>query len=119
MKHGTQALIALYTMPPKRQLAYIKELAQKKKKEAEKNVVLVVFEDKSTEGSWISENNTLQYKDLDWKRDSAFEDNVEMTDDDEEILNVNAFDILMKAAQDSSNFQSYKLPYVCGPELSK
>ena len=42
-----------------------------------------------------------------------------MTDDDEEIINANAFDVLMKAAQDSSNFDTHKLPYSRGPELSK
>ena len=42
-----------------------------------------------------------------------------MTDDDDEMLNVNAFDILLKAAQDSSNFKKHKLPYSRGPELSK
>lgn len=106
-------------MPPKRQRAHIKELAQKKKREAEKDAVSVVFEDESTEGSWVPENDTLEYRDFDWERDSASEDDVEMTDDDEKILDVNAFDILMKAAQDSSNFENHKLSYVRGPELSK
>ncbi len=41
-----------------------------------------------------------------------------MTDDDEDILDVDAFTKLMKAAQDSSNFESHKTPFLRGPHLS-
>ena len=38
-----------------------------------------------------------------------------MIDDDKNIINVNAFDILMKAA--SKNFENSKIPYLHSPEL--
>ena len=52
--------------------------------------------------------------------DSDSEDDVEMTEDDEDVLDIdaftklmhlNAFTKLMKAAQDSSNFESHKTTF--------
>ena len=106
-------------MPPKGQLAHIKELAQWKKKEAKSGVETIMFEDESTEKSWIPENDTSQQRNQDWEKESDSEDDVEMTDDDNEMLNVNAFDILLNAARDSSNFKKHKLPYSRNPELSE
>lgn len=42
-----------------------------------------------------------------------------MTDDDDKMLNVNAFDILLKAAQDFSNFKKHKLFYLSSFKLSE
>ena len=41
-----------------------------------------------------------------------------MTDNDEDVLDINAFTKLIRATQDSSNFESYKTPFSYGPYLS-
>ena len=112
-------------MPPKRQLAYLKEartLAMLRKIEA-KNDTLVnnesfLFKDRSTEDLCGSENNTSYHKDFEWEGDDEFEDDVEMTDDDEDILDMDAFTKLLRAGQDSSNFESHKIPFLRSPHLS-
>ena len=44
----------------------------------------------------VSDKVTIQYGDLDWEYDCDFEDDVEMTDDDEDILDMDAFTKLIK-----------------------
>ncbi len=112
-------------MPPKRQLSHLKEdkkLAKQRKLEVKNNILeedaFVVFEDESIESSRVSEKVGPQYRDLDWEDNSDSEDDVEVTDDDENILDVDAFTKLMKALQDSSNFKSHKTPFLHGPHIS-
>ena len=76
------------------------------------------MEDESIEGLWVAENNTSYYKDFDWKKNSDFEDNVEMTDDNEDVLDINAFTKLLKFAQDSNNFESHKTSFLRDPHFS-
>ena len=73
-----------------------------------------LFKDESTEGSWIPENNTSCHKDYDWE-----EDDVEITDNDEDVLDIDAFTKLLKAAQDSTSFETHRTPFLCGPNLFK
>lgn len=112
-------------MPPKRQLSHLKEarkLAKQRKIEIKNDILKedasFLFEDESIGGSWVSEKVITQYGNLDWEDDSDSEDDVEMTDDDEDIFDVDAFTKLMKAAQDSSNFESHKTPFLRGAHLS-
>lgn len=81
-------------MPPKRQLVHLIEaraLAKQRKLDARDSIVAVTFEDEATEGSWTPGIETSECRNLDWKEDSASEDDVEMTDDDEDVINANAF----------------------------
>lgn len=41
-----------------------------------------------------------------------------MTDKNDDVLDFNAFNLLMKAAWDLDNFNSHKFSYIQGPELS-
>ncbi len=59
-----------------------------------------------------------QYENLDWEDDSNSENNVEMVDDNEDILDIDVYTKLMKAAQDSSIFESHKTQFLCNPHLS-
>ena len=109
----------------KRQPSHLKEakkLAKQRKLEIKNNILKedasVLFEDKSIGGSQISEKVITQYGDLDWEDDSDFEDNVEMTDDNKDIFNMDTFIKLIKAAQDSSNFESHKTLFLHGFHLS-
>ena len=43
---------------------------------------------------------------------------MEVTDDDEDVLDIEAFTKLLKAAQNSSNFESYKILFLHGPHCS-
>lgn len=43
---------------------------------------------------------------------------MEMTNNDKNVLDIDAFTKLLRAAQDSSNFKSYKTPFLRGPYLS-
>lgn len=113
-------------MPPKRQFTHLKEakkLAKLRKIEARSETLVgdtsFLFEDESTEGSWIPENNTSGHKDYDWEEDDESEDDVEITDDDEDVLDLDAFTKLLRAAQDSSKFESHQTPFLRGPHLSK
>ena len=67
-----------------------------------------LLEDESTKDLWIPGNNTSCYKDFDWEEDSDSEDDVEMIDDNENVLDINAFTKLLRVAQNSSNFESHK-----------
>ena len=112
-------------MPPKRQLSHLKEvikLAKQKKLEIKNNILKgdasILFEDKLIEGSQVSEKFITQYEDLDWKDDSDSKDDIEMANNDKDIFNVDAFTKLMKAAQDSSKFESHKTPFLHGFHFS-
>ena len=106
-------------MLPKRQLAHLIEarvIAKQRKINIKNSITSVTFEDKAIESSWIPKNELSARKNLDWKEDSAFDDDVVMIDDDKNIINVNAFDILMKAA--FKNFESSKILDLRSLELS-
>ena len=111
-------------MPLKRQLTHLKKARKlaKLRKIGDKSETLIedtsfLLKDESTEGSWLPGNNTSCHKDFDWEEDSNSEDDVEMTDDDEDVLDINAFTKLLRAAQDSSNFESHKTPFLRGFHL--
>ena len=55
---------------------------------------------------------------MDWEKNSDFENDVEMTDDDEDVLDIDTFNKLMKEAQDPSNFESHKALFLHGSLLS-
>ena len=112
-------------MPPKRQFTHLKvarELAKHRKIEVKSDILTkdtsVLLEDESTEGSWVPEKDTPQHRNLNWEEDRDSEDDVEMTDDDEDVLDIDAFAKLLRAAQDSRNFESHKTPFLRGPHLS-
>lgn len=50
---------------------------------------------------------------MDWEDDSNFEDDVEIIDDNKDIFNVDTFTKLMKVVQDFSNFENYKILFLC------
>ena len=110
-------------MPPKKLLAHLvraRDLAKQKKREIGDATItnIVALKDKSRERSWTPENDRFWHENSDWEESSASEDDIEMTDKDNDDLNFNAFSVLMKAAQDSKNFDSHKFSYSQGPELS-
>lgn len=70
------------------------------------------------EGSYISKKVITQYDDFDWVDNSNFEDDFEITDNDKDIFNVDAFIKLMKATHNSSNFKSYKILFLRNFHLS-
>lgn len=77
-----------------------------------------LFEDESIESSWISENHLLYYKDFDWEKDSNFEDNLEITDNIKDVLDINIFIKLLRVVQNSINFENYKILFLHGPYFS-
>lgn len=91
-------------MPLKRQLTYLKEVRKlaKLRKIEDKSETLVEnkyfsLEDESIEDSWVLKNNISYYKDFDYEENSDFEDNMEMIDNDEEVLDIDTFNKLLKA----------------------
>ena len=84
-------------MPTKRQLTHLKQARKLAKlgKIEDKSETLVkntsfLLENKSTEYSWVSGNNTSCHKDFDWEENSNSED--------EDVLDIDAFTKLLKAA---------------------
>lgn len=73
-----------------------------------------LFKDESIKDLCRSENNTSYCKDFDGE-----EDDIEMTDNDEDILDIDTFIKLLRAGQDSTNFKYYRILYLCNPHLSK
>lgn len=111
-------------MPPKRPLSYLKKgrkLAKQKKLEIKNDIpkedISILFENKSIGGSWVSKKVITQYGDLDWDNDINFENDVEMSDNDKDIFDVDTFIKLLKIVQDSSNFESHKIPFLHGLHL--
>ena len=64
------------------------------------------------------ENDKFWQKNSDWEENNTSEDNIEMTDEDNDNLNSNAFNILIKIAQNFKNFDSHKFAYFWGLKLS-
>ena len=60
------------------------------------------------ESLWVSRNNTPCHQDFDQEVDSDFKDNIKITNDDKNILDINIFTKLLKIAQDLSNFETHK-----------
>lgn len=79
---------------------------------------MVLFEDEVIEGSYISKKVIIQYEDFDWDDNSNFEDDFEITDNNKDIFNVDAFIKLMKATHNSGNFKSYKILFLHSFHLS-
>ena len=112
-------------MPPKRQLTHLKKAKKlaKLRKIEDKSETLIkdisfLLEYESIEGLWVSGNNTSCHKDFDLKKDSGSEDDVEITDNNEDVLDIDAFTKLLKVAQNSSNFESHKTLFLHGSHLS-
>lgn len=113
-------------MPPKRRLAHLKENSKSIAKRrlhsrlaCSQDENFLTFEDKSTEGSWVPEKEKLMHKDMmNEEDDSDSEEDVEITDDDGDMLDTDAFSKLLRAAQDSKNFDSLKIPFQRGPFFS-
>ena len=76
-----------------------------------------LFEDESTEDLYRSENKTSYHKDFNWEKYDESEDYVEMTDDNKDILDIDAFTKLLRADQNLSNFENNKIPFLRNPHL--
>lgn len=112
-------------MPLKRQLTHLEEdkkLVKLKKIEVTNKTLIenisFLFKDGFTKGSCVFENSILYHKNFDKKEDSKTEDDVEMTDNDEEVLDKDTFTKLLKVAQDTNNFESHKTLFLCGSHFS-
>lgn len=97
----------------KKQLTLLKKakkLAKLGKIEAKSQTLIentfYLFKDEFTETLLVPGNNISYYKNLVIKRECDSEDDVEMTNNNKNVLNINAFTKLLKVAQNSSNFES-------------
>lgn len=109
-------------MLPKQQLSYLEEvrkLTKQKRFEIKNNILkedtYVLFEDKLIEDSQILKKVISKYEDLDWKNNSDFENDVEMTNNDEDTLDIDIFTKLIKTVQGFSNFESHKILFLHSP----
>lgn len=77
------------------------KLAKLKKIEAKNNTLVnnksFLFEDEFMKDLFRFEKNISYLKDYDWKEDDKSKDNVEMTDDNKDILDIDTFTKLLKA----------------------
>ena len=55
---------------------------------------------------------------MDWEDNSDSKDNIEMTDDNENVLAIDTFIKLIKVAQNPNNFEIYKLLFLRDPLFS-
>ena len=92
-------------MPLKRQFIHLKEmkkLAKQKKFEVKSDILIedtsILLKNESTKSLLVPEKDTPQYRDLDWEKNSDSKDNLEMIDDNKNILDINAFTKLIRAA---------------------
>lgn len=110
-------------MPRKKQLAYLKQASEvaKKKREEKKNSPQKVeesaplfLEDESTKNLWQQKKEEKSYlhSDLEDEELEEEKDNIEMTDNNKNTLNEDAFAKLLGAARDSRNFKTYKIAYI-------
>ena len=53
------------------------------------------------------------------KKNINFEDNMEITDDNKNVLDINTFTKFLKAVQDSSNLESHKTLFLYSVHLFK
>ena len=113
-------------MSPKKQFTHLKEtrkLAKFRKIEVKSEILVedtfFLFEDESTKGSWMPENNTSCHKDYDWEEDDESTDDMEMTDDDKDVLDMDLFTKLFKVTQDLSRFKNHQTLFLNGPHLFK
>lgn len=91
-------------MQPKRQFVYLKEVKKlaKLRKIKVKNNILVnnkyfLFEDKAIKNLFRSGKNIFYPKNYDQKKNKGFENEVEITDNDKDILVIDVFIKLLKA----------------------
>lgn len=58
--------------------------------------IYFLLEDKSIKGLLILKNNILCYKNLDWKEDMDSKNNIKITNNDDDVLDIYAFIKLLK-----------------------
>lgn len=64
-------------------------------------------------------NNILCHKNFNWGQDHKSEDNIGMTENGGDVIDMNIFTKFLRPVQDSNKFESHKTLFLYGIHLSR